>query len=70
MITVDFTYNPYLAKTQIEVNGQVPQDKELAIAQGVRLQEWVEDLPKILTKKYNDKIRLNYTGTSVDFGFM
>lgn len=67
MITVDFTYNPYLIKTQIEVNGQVPQDKELAIAQGIRLQEWVEDLPKILTKKYNDKIRLNYTGTNVDF---
>lgn len=67
MKTVIFSYNPYWVQTSITVDGQIPDCESLQISQGVRLQEWVEDLPKILAKEYNDKIDLRFIGTKIDF---
>ncbi len=67
MKTVNLSYNPYLVRTLIEVDNEVPKDESLQIAQGVRLQEWVEELPKRLSNIYNDKIKLCFTGTKMDF---
>lgn len=67
MITVELTYNPYLVQTSIKVDDELPKDSSLRISQGVRLQEWVETLPHILSKIYNDKVRILFTGTKMDF---
>ena len=68
MVNVRLSYNPYLVRTTIEVNGKHPESKsKLNIPAGVRLQEWVDDLPRLLTKDYNDKIDLKFIGTKLDF---
>ena len=68
MVNVRLSYNPYLVRTTIEVNGKRPDPKsKLNIPTGVRLQEWIDSLPKLLAKDYNDKINLHFVGTKLDF---
>lgn len=68
MVNVRLSYNPYLVRTFIEVNGKRPDSKsKLNIPVGVRLQEWIDSLPKLLAKDYNDKISLQFVGTKLDF---
>ena len=68
MINVRLSYNPYLVKTAIEINGKRPNAKsKLNIPAGVRLQEWIDSFPGLLTKEYTDKINLQFIGTKMDF---
>ena len=68
MVNVRLSYNPYLVRTTIEVNGKQPDPKsKLNIPVGVRLQEWIDLLPKLLTTNYNDKINFSFIGTKLDF---
>lgn len=68
MVNVRLSYNPYLVRTTIEVNGKLPDAKsKLNIPIGVRLQEWVDSLPKSLAEELNDKINLSFIGTELDF---
>lgn len=68
MVNVRLSYNPYLVRTKIEINGNDPElNSKFNIPIGVRLQEWIDTLPKLLIEEYNDKIDLKFTGTRLDF---
>ena len=44
MVKVQITYNPYLVKTEILINGKIIEDKfsPLMYVNNKRLQEWIE----------------------------
>ena len=71
MKKVFIKYNPYKLETELTVDGQnLAQNSQIGerIALGSRLQEWIEDLPKILVEEYNDKeFDINFHGTLLDY---
>lgn len=71
MKKVFIKYNPYNLETEITVDGKkLAQNSQLGerIFPGSRLQEWVEDLPKILIDEYNDTdFDVVFHGTLLDF---
>lgn len=68
MKTVNIKYNPYLNITEINVDGEIPApNSALNIPEGMRLQEWVDNLPKILKEEYrDDDYDINYHGLATD----
>jgi predicted GTPase len=64
-------YNPYKLETEITVDGKgLAQNSKLGekAADGSRLQEWVEDLPRILVDEYNDtEFEVRFHGTLPDY---
>ena len=64
-------YNPYNLETELTVDEKKPaQNSQIGerILPGSRLQEWVEDLPQILIKEYNDtNFDVVFHGTLLDF---
>ena len=64
-------YNPYNLETELTVDGKkLAQNSQIGerILLGSRLQEWVEDLPKILIDEYNDTdFDVVFHGTLLDF---
>ena len=57
MKKVFIKYNPYKLETEVTVDGKkLAQNSKLGekIVPGTRLQEWVEELPRILIDEYND----------------
>ena len=64
-------YNPYKLETEITVNGKpLPENSNLRekSASGFRLQEWVEDLPKILFEECNvGELEITFHGTVPDY---
>lgn len=64
-------YNPYNLETEVTVDGKkLAQNSKLGekIVTGSRLQEWVEELPKILIDEYNDTdFDVTFHGTLLDF---
>lgn len=71
MKKVFIKYNPYNLETEVTVD-----EKKLAynsklgekIIHGSRLQEWVEELPRILIDEYNDTdFNITFHGTLLDF---
>ncbi|MFR3752260.1 MAG: hypothetical protein ACLTW9_07850 [Enterocloster sp.] len=64
-------YNPYNLETEITVDGKkLAQNSKIGerIVPGTRLQEWIEDLPRILVDEYNDKdFDITFHGTLLDF---
>ncbi|PWV99304.1 dynamin family protein [Paenibacillus cellulosilyticus] len=64
-------YNPYKLETEITVEGKhLAQNSKLRekIADGSRLQEWVEELPSLLIGEYNDKdFQVTFHGTLPDY---
>jgi len=64
-------YNPYKLETTFEVDGdKLAQNSEIGrkAADGSRLQQWVEELPKLLVDECNDKdFDLDFHGTQLDF---
>ena len=50
MIEVFIRYNPYKLETEIMVEGKAPKQNSALHVEDRRLQEWVEDLPRILTE--------------------
>ena len=68
MTTVSIIYNPYKLTTAITVNGQKPKQNSSLNVENRRLQEWVENLPKILVDEWRDNsFEITFTGTQVDF---
>lgn len=64
-------YNPYKLETEFTVDGKkLAQNSQIGerIFFGTRLQEWIEDLPKLLIKEYNDNdFDIVFHGTLLDF---
>ena len=68
MKKVTIKYNPYLVTTQIMVDGQQPKANSSVNVTNSRLQEWVEQLPQILTDEYRDtNFEITFTGTQADY---
>ena len=71
MKKVFIKYNPYNLETEITVDGKkLAQNSKIGerIVPGTRLQEWIEDLPRILVDEYNDKdFDITFHGTLLDF---
>ncbi len=71
MKKVFIKYNPYKLETEFTVNGKnLAQNSQIGecILPGFRLQEWVEDLPKLLIEEYNDTdFEVEFHGTLLDF---
>lgn len=71
MKKVFIKYNPYNLETEITVDGKkLKQNSQIGerILPGSRLQEWVEDLPRILIDEYNDTdFKVVFHGTLLDF---
>lgn len=61
-------YNPYRLETKVLIDGQKPkQNSKFNVGQR-RLQEWVEDIPKILIDECGDRdFNLTFHGTVLDF---
>ena len=71
MKKVFIKYNPYKLETELTVDGKkLAQNSQIGerILPGSRLQEWIEDLPKILIDEYNDTdFDVVFHGTLLDF---
>ena len=71
MKDVFIRYNPYKLITEIAVNGKALADNNKLAersANDTRLQEWVEDLPKLLKCEFNDaEFKITFHGTTPDF---
>lgn len=71
MKKVFLKYNPYKLETELTVDGRkLAQNSQIGerILPGSRLQEWVEDLPKLLIDEYNDNdFDVEFHGTLLDF---
>lgn len=71
MKKVFIKYNPYNLETELTVEGKkLAQNSKIGerILPGSRLQEWVEDLPKLLIEEYNDTdFDVVFHGTLLDF---
>lgn len=71
MKKVFISYNPYKLETEITVDGKkLAQNSKIGekAASGARLQEWVEELPRILIDEYNDTdFEVTFHGTLLDY---
>lgn len=69
MKKVFIKYNPYKIETEILVNGEMlERDSLIAERSKGRLQEWVEDLPKLLYEELRTKeFEIEFYGTELDF---
>lgn len=71
MKKVFIKYNPYNLETELTVEGKkLAQNSQIGerILPGSRLQEWVEDLPRLLIDEYNDTdFDVVFHGTLLDF---
>lgn len=64
-------YNPYLVRTEITIDGSIPKENSRLRGESlhdVRLQDWVEDLPRILKEECNDtNFDITFHGTAPDY---
>ncbi len=61
-------HNPYRLITDITIDGEQPEQNSRLLFGEKRLQEWVEDLPKILHEEYNSKeFKIIFHGTTLDY---
>lgn len=70
MIQVDISYNPFDRSTSILVDKKkiTSKNSNLIISKGVRLQEWVDQLPQWLCDEYNaSEYHIIYHGTREDY---
>jgi GTPase Era involved in 16S rRNA processing len=71
MKNIFIKYNAYKLETLIKIDGNnLAQNSELGEKSGVgsRLQQWVEDLPRILLDEYNDiEYKVEFHGTLPDY---
>ena len=71
MKKVFIKYNPYKLETEVTVDGKkLAQNSKLGekIVPGTRLQEWIEELPRILIDEYNDEeFDVVFHGTLLDY---
>ncbi|MDR1320699.1 MAG: dynamin family protein [Gracilibacteraceae bacterium] len=71
MKKVFIKYNPYKLETEITIDGKgLKENSEIGrkMPHGSRLQEWVEELPRLLKKECNDiDFDITFHGTVLDF---
>lgn len=71
MKKVFIKYNPYKLTTEIMVDGKMPKDNSPLrekLTDGSRLQEWVEELPDLLSNEYNvNEFEVTFNGTRLDY---
>ena len=71
MKKIFITSNPYTLETELTVEGnKLAQNSKIgeSILPGARLQEWVEELPRLLIDEYNDTdFNIVFHGTLLDF---
>lgn len=71
MTEVYIKYNPYILETIFTVDGEIPKKNEtsdLNKIYGSRLQEWIEELPRMLFEECNTKtFNVKFHGTVMDF---
>ena len=71
MMKVSIKYNPYKLETEILIDGKRLKQNSLIAARsadGFRLQEWVEELPRMLVDEYNDNVfEITFHGTILDY---
>lgn len=68
MKTIYIKYNPYKVETEIRIDDELVKENSQLNVKGKRLQEWVEDLPRILVEECNDdEYKIIFHGTVLDF---
>ena len=68
MKTIYIKYNPYKIETEIRIDDELVRENSQLNVEGKRLQEWVEDLPRILDDECNDsEYKIIFHGTTLDF---
>ena len=68
MKKVKIKYNPYLLKTEIEIDGKKPKPNSKLNFGNLRVQEWSTRLPQILIDEASDKnFDIEFTGTETDY---
>lgn len=61
-------YNPYRLETEILVDGTAPKQNSKLNFTDCRLQEWIEELPKILFEECSTRdFKLTFQGTILDY---
>ncbi|MFT8341798.1 MAG: dynamin family protein [Clostridium beijerinckii] len=61
-------YNPYKVETEIQIDGNLVASNSELNFEDKRFQEWVEDLPKLLSEECNTKdFSLTFHGTLLDY---
>ena len=61
-------YNPYIPSTKIKVEGKEPKENSCLNVEDCRLQEWMDNLPSILSEEYASKnFKIGFHGTKADF---
>ena len=66
MTKVEITYNPFLVKTEIIINGN-PSEGPWQQYKGTRLQQWLTELFPALVDECNDDLVVTFRGTQLDF---
>lgn len=71
MKKVFIKYNPYKLETELTIDGKgLAENSKIGerIVDGARLQEWIEDFPRILVEEYNDiNFDIVFHGTLLDY---
>ena len=61
-------YNPYKVETEVKIDGKKVKANSALNVDDKRLQEWIEDLPKILVDECNTKsFKIVFHGTILDY---
>lgn len=61
-------YNPYRVETTITIDGKEPKQNSKLNFTDRRLQEWVEEFPKLLFEECNTRsFKLTFQGTTLDY---
>lgn len=61
-------YNPYKVETEVQIDGKKVKANSALNVDDKRLQEWIEDLPKILVDECNTKsFKIVFHGTILDY---
>ncbi|NFO14039.1 hypothetical protein FDB34_07450 [Clostridium botulinum] len=61
-------YNPYKVETEVQIDGKKVKSNSALNVDDKRLQEWIEDLPKILVDECNTKsFKIVFQGTILDY---
>jgi GTPase SAR1 family protein len=69
MKDVFIKYNPYTVETEIVINDErIKENSSLKLAKGTRLQECVNEIPKMLFEECSDRnFKVTFRGTKADF---
>lgn len=68
MKNIKITYNPYLIKTSVLIEGKTPKPNSRLNFGKIRLQEWANNIADILVEESHDKnFQIEFVGLETDF---